>query len=52
MRRMFLAEIKGTVLLDTIAAIKARSGESELAKIIADLSNEARAVFEKTIYLS
>lgn len=47
-----MAEIKGTVLLDTLAAIKARSGESEAAKIIASLSKEAKEVFEKPIYLS
>jgi hypothetical protein len=47
-----LADIKGTVLLDTIAAIKARAGESELAKIVGHLNGKAREVFENPIYLS
>jgi hypothetical protein len=47
-----LAEIKGTVLLDTLAAIKARAGEEEVAKIMQHLSDETKAVFEKTIYVS
>jgi len=47
-----LADIKGTVLLDTFAAIKARAGEGELARIIERLSGETRAIFEKPIHLS
>jgi hypothetical protein len=47
-----VAEIKGTVLLDTIAAIKARAGESELAKIVKHLRDETRNIFEKPIHLS
>ncbi|HYL63862.1 MAG TPA: hypothetical protein VE077_14680 [Candidatus Methylomirabilis sp.] len=47
-----MPDIKGSVVLDALAAIKARSGESELAKIIASLSDSSRAVFEKPIYLS
>jgi hypothetical protein len=47
-----MAEIKGTVLLDTLAAIKVRAGEKELAKIVERLSGEARAVFEGPLYSS
>ena len=47
-----MVQIKGTVLLDTIAAVKARSGESELAKIVGLLGGEARQVFQGTINLS
>lgn len=47
-----MAEIKGTVLLDTIAAIKARAGESELAKIFDQLRGEAKDVFERPIHPS
>jgi hypothetical protein len=47
-----LAQIKGTVLLDTLAAIKARAGESELAKIISHLSPETRTIFGAAIHSS
>ena len=47
-----MAEIKGTVLLDTLAAIKARAGEDELVKVIRGLSSKARIVFEGEIYSS
>lgn len=47
-----MAQIKGTVLLDTIAAIKARAGESEFTKIVQGLSGEARTLFEGSIYSS
>jgi hypothetical protein len=47
-----VAEIKGTALLDTLAAIKARAGEAEVAKIISHLSPSSQTVFESTIYLS
>jgi hypothetical protein len=47
-----MVQIKGTVLLDTIAAVKARSGESELAKIVGLLGGEARQVFQGAIDLS
>jgi hypothetical protein len=47
-----MAEIKGTVLLDTLAAVKARAGEEELVKIIRGLSSTARIVFEGEIYSS
>src|SRR6266571_801754 len=51
-RRILMAQIKGTVLLDTIAAIKARAGESELTKIVKGLNGEARNLFEGPIYSS
>ena len=47
-----MTEIKGTVLLDTIAAIKKRAGEEELAKIVGRLNGEARDIFEKPIHLT
>lgn len=47
-----MAQIKGTVLLDTVAAIKARAGESELTKIVQELNAEARTLFEEPIYSS
>ncbi len=47
-----MAQIKGTVLLDTIAAIKARAGANELAKIVSGLNEEARSLFEGPIYSS
>ncbi|HKW56218.1 MAG TPA: hypothetical protein VJN42_02585 [Candidatus Acidoferrum sp.] len=47
-----MADIKGSVVLDTFAAIKARAGENELARIIARLGPDSRAVFEKAIYIS
>jgi len=47
-----MPEIKGTVLLDTLAAVKARAGESELARIVKALSDEARPIFEGAIYSS
>lgn len=47
-----MAEIKGTVLLDTLAAIRARAGEAELAKIRSLLSEPSRKVFESAIQAS
>jgi hypothetical protein len=47
-----VAEIKGTVLLDSIAAIKARAGEAELSSIVQHLSPESKSIFEKVIYVS
>ncbi len=50
--RKFMADIKGRVLLDTLTAVRERSGEQELAKIIKSLSNESRKVFESPILFS
>jgi hypothetical protein len=50
--RRFVADIKGRVLLDTIAAVKERAGEQELSKIIKNLSGESRKVFERPILFS
>jgi len=47
-----MAEIKGTVLIDSIKAIKARGGEAEFQKIVQQLSEEARAIFEGRISAS
>ena len=44
-----MADIKGTVLLDTIAAIRRRAGEEEFHKIVRNLSPDAKAVFESPI---
>jgi len=47
-----VADIKGRVLLDTMAAIKIRAGEQELSKIIKGLSDSSRAVLESPILFS
>ena len=47
-----MAEIKGRVLLDTLAAVRERAGEQELSKIKNSLSNESRKVFESPILFS
>lgn len=47
-----MADIKGSVVLDSLAAIRARSGEAELKKIMASLSEASREMFEKPIYIS
>jgi hypothetical protein len=44
-----MAEIKGTILIDSIKAIKARGGEAEFQKIVQHLGGESRAVFEGRI---
>jgi hypothetical protein len=44
-----VAEIKGTVLLDTLAAIRGRGGEAELAKIVKHLSKETKNILEQPI---
>lgn len=41
-----MAEIKGTALIDTIKAIKARSGAEGFEKILNKLNGEARSIFE------
>jgi hypothetical protein len=50
--RRFVADIKGRVLLDTLAAVRERGGEQGLSKIIKSLSNESRKVFESPILFS
>lgn len=47
-----VADIKGRVLLDTLAAVRTRAGEQELSKIIKSLSDQARKVFESPILFS
>lgn len=44
-----MAEIKGTVLIDSIKAIKARGGEEEFQKIVKRLDRATRAIFENQI---
>ena len=44
-----MAEIKGTVLLDTVAAIKKRAGEGELARILKHVNRETRAILESPL---
>jgi hypothetical protein len=44
-----MAEIKGTVLIDSIKAIKARGGEAEFQKIVKELSGATRTIFEGRI---
>ncbi len=47
-----MADIKGRVILDTLAAIEERAGEQELSKIIKSLSDSSRAVLESLILFS
>jgi hypothetical protein len=47
-----VAEIKGTVLLDTLKAIKARGGEAQMAAILASLDEASRKVFDSPIQAS
>jgi len=47
-----VADIKGRVLLDTMDAVKKRSGEQELSKVVRSLSGQSRKVFESPILFS
>jgi hypothetical protein len=47
-----VADIKGRVFLDTLAAIKERAGEQALSKIIKSLSDNTRTVLESPILYS
>ena len=47
-----MAEIKGTVLLDTLAAVRARGGETELARILPQLSESTRTIFTNPVQAS
>ena len=47
-----MAEIKGTVLMDSIKAIKARGGEAEFQEILQNVSEETRNIFEGRISAS
>ncbi len=44
-----VVEIKGTALIDTIKAIKARAGEQEFARIVEQLDGETKSIFESRI---
>ena len=47
-----MADIKGRVLLDTLAAIRERAGEQELSTIVKSLSDNSRKVLESPILFS
>jgi hypothetical protein len=47
-----MVEIKGSAIVDSIKAVKLRSGDEAYGKILAALSQETRNFFEKTIILS
>jgi hypothetical protein len=49
-RGALVPKIKGAVLLDSIKSIKARGGDTELARITGKLEGNAKAVFEGPIY--
>jgi hypothetical protein len=44
-----MPQISGSVLLDTISAVKARSGDQEFARILAHLDGEAKLIFTSPI---
>jgi hypothetical protein len=44
-----MGEIKGTALIDTISAIKARAGEQEFTRIVNLLTGDAKSIFENQI---
>jgi hypothetical protein len=45
-----VAQIKGTAILDSLAAIRARSGEEELKSIVGGLGDDAKRLFERPVY--
>jgi hypothetical protein len=47
-----VSDIKGRVLLDTLEAVKARAGQSEVSKIVSRLGAESKKVFESPILFS
>ena len=49
---VLLPEIKGRVLLDSLAAIKQRESEAVLVQIVQSLSEKSRRVFESPILFS
>ncbi|MGA8767494.1 MAG: hypothetical protein WB559_10775 [Candidatus Acidiferrales bacterium] len=44
-----MPQIRGSVFLDTIQAVKVRRGDQELAKILAHLDGEAKQMFNAPI---
>ena len=44
-----MLHIKGTVVLDTLKAIEARTGKAELEKIISHLDPETREIFQRPV---
>lgn len=47
--RQTMLHIKGTVVLDTMEAIKARAGKDELERIMAQLDQETKEIFQRPI---
>jgi hypothetical protein len=47
-----MVQIKGSIVLDTVRAIKTRAGEEAYAKIISLLKDETRKVFETELFSS
>lgn len=47
-----MVQIKGTVLVDAIEAVKSRAGDDELKQIVKSLNGEARKLFEGQIFPS
>ena len=47
-----MLQIKGSVVLDTVRAVKTRASEEEYARILSLLDKEARKVFEGEIFSS
>jgi hypothetical protein len=48
----FMVQIKGSIVLDTVRAVKTRASEEAYAKIISLLNKDARKVFEGDIFSS
>jgi hypothetical protein len=48
----FVPDIKGRVLLDTLASVKEREKESGLARIVEGLSEKSKKIFESPILFS
>ncbi len=44
-----MLHIKGTAVLDTLEAVKARGGKNELARIIAHLDEETKEIFQRPV---
>jgi hypothetical protein len=44
-----MPQVSGSSLLDAMKAVKARSGDSELAKVLAQLDGEAKPIFDARI---
>jgi len=49
LRGIHMPQISGSVLLDTMKAVKIRQGDQTLAKILADLDGETKLIFDAPI---